>query len=104
MLFEIYEEMRNKYGFNEGASVPEGIEQVRKKIVDLINKGLDDSLIEAYPVDRAGLHNWCLIGFRNRQTKHESGTPTVQVQRILSKAEGDGWSINTTITMKRIKG
>jgi hypothetical protein len=102
MLFKIYEEMRDKYGFNEGATVPEGIEKVRKKIIDLINKELNGSLIKAYPYDRMGIHNWCLIEFRNRRTKKQCGTPTLQVQRALSKAEEDGWSISTKITMKKV--
>ena len=104
MLFEIYQEMRDKYGFNEGPTIPEGVEIVRKKIIGLINKGLPkDSLIEACSYDRMGIHNWCLIEYRNKHTKHISGEPGAEAQEILAEAESDGWSINTKITMKKVQ-
>lgn len=103
MLIEIYEEMRSKYGFSDGATVPEGVEKVRKKIINLINKGLPkDSLIEARPYDRMGIHNWCLIEYRNKHTGHLSGEPRAEVLGILAEAEEGGWSIGTKITMKKI--
>ena len=103
MLFEIYQEMIDKYGFNDGATVPEGVEAVRKKIIGLINKGLPkDSLIEACPYDRMGIHNWCLIEYRNKHTKHISGEPRAEIQEILAEAEKDGWSMSTKITMKKV--
>jgi hypothetical protein len=103
MLSEIYEEMRSKYGFNEGATVPEGVEAVRKKIIGLINKGLPkNSLIEACPYDRMGIHNWCLIEYRNKHTGHLSGEPRAEVVEILDEAEANGWSINTKITIKKV--
>ncbi len=100
MIHHIYEEMRTKYGFSSGGAVPEGVEVVRKKIISLINKGLPaDSVIEAYPVDRPGIHNYYLIGYRNKDTKKNSGEPYADVIRILIDAERNGWSIETRITM-----
>lgn len=90
MLIELYREMRDKYGFNGGACVPQGVEKVRDKIIELINDKLPkNSKIEAYAYDRAGLHNWCLIMYRNKktQTHKVSGEPGAEVLKILYKAE-----------------
>ncbi len=71
-ISEYYKEMRDKYGFDEGSSVPEGIEKVRKVIIKEVNKQLaetDYKDIELFEHDRAGVHNWCLIGLRNKTSR-----------------------------------
>lgn len=69
-ISEYYKEMRNKYGFDEGSSTPEGIDRVRAIIIEEVNKQLakmpDYKDIELVEHDRAGVHNWCMIGIRNK--------------------------------------
>lgn len=100
-LYDLYLEMRDKYGFNEG-DTPDGIEAVREKIIELINEGLPkNSKIEAYPVDRMGVHNWCIIGFRNKESLREGGAPDAEVRQILSKANHK-WIVRSKISLELI--
>lgn len=61
-----FEEMRTKRGFSDGNAIPEGVEEYRKVYIAAINKAAEkfDTKLEAYPYDRQGLHNHCLILFR----------------------------------------
>lgn len=102
MIHHIYREMRSKQGFDGGSTVPEGVAAVREELISLINKGLpENSAIEAYPLNRPGIHNWCMIGYRNKNTKNESNEPGDEVYRTLYKAEEEGWSIYTRITIRK---
>jgi len=60
-----FDEMRSKYGFGDGESVPDGVEKYRDVYVRAINalaeKKGSKSRVKAF--DRAGIHNWCLIEF-----------------------------------------
>ncbi len=60
-----YEEMRSKYGFSDGASVPFSAAVHRKVYVKVINQFAAQMGIEqrAYACNRGGLHNWCLLLF-----------------------------------------
>lgn len=102
MIHHIYRDMRSKYGFDSGATVPEGVAAVREELINLINEGLPEgSVIEAYPINRPGLHNWCMIGYRNKDTGKDSNEPGLEVYRTLYKAEEEGWSIDTRITIRK---
>jgi hypothetical protein len=58
-----WEEMRSKWGFGDGETVPHGADLFRKVYVDVVNAlaERDGAEYRAYPFDRAGLHNWCMI-------------------------------------------
>lgn len=91
MLIALYNEMRNRHGFGDGACSPQGIKKVRDKIIGLINNGLPrNSKIEAYAFDKPDIHNWCMICYRNKKTHTESGHPTVEVMSILIRAQQKG--------------
>lgn len=57
-----FEEMDNKYGFNDGESIPFGIEKYRNVYCKVLNKLLakNNSECRIVPFDRPGFHNWCL--------------------------------------------
>lgn len=58
-----WEDMTDKYGFNDGEAVPPDAEQRRSVYVMAVNrfaKALSSQYrVEAY--DRPGMHNWCLV-------------------------------------------
>lgn len=89
--YNIYKEMTSKYGFNDGAHVPFNAEIVRSIIIDYINKKLPTSCeLEAYPFDRNGMHNWCLIYYRDKITKQNSDyIEPNEVSDILFEMEED---------------
>lgn len=60
---QYWEEMRSKWGFRDGDAVPQGADMFRKVYVDVINAlaERDGAEYRAYPFDRGGLHNWCMI-------------------------------------------
>jgi len=71
-----YLEMRNKYGFNDGELVPAEAEVVRSILVEAINAYLGPkSKVEAYEYDRPGIHNPCLIMYRNKKTGEDVPEP-----------------------------
>lgn len=61
---EWYDNMRSKYGFSDGDAVPLGAEVYRQALIAVFNAALAEYGVEAYPYDRPGFHNWCLICFR----------------------------------------
>ena len=71
---DYYDDMRSKYGFNEG-DAPLGIERVRKLIVKHVNKRLKKDPqfkhMELVEFDRPGVHNWCMIAFRDKLNPNE---------------------------------
>ncbi len=60
-----WDEMRTKYGFNDGGAVPDGAEVYRAVYIRAVNKLAEQlgSRVRAAAYDRAGVHNWCLILF-----------------------------------------
>jgi hypothetical protein len=60
-----WDEMRTKYGFNDGGAVPDGAEVYRAVYIRAVNKLAEqlDSRVRAAAYDRTGVHNWCLILF-----------------------------------------
>lgn len=62
-----WDDMRTKYGFNDGGAVPDGAEVYRSVYIRAVNKLAEqlNSSVRATAYDRAGVHNWCLILFYN---------------------------------------
>lgn len=60
-----WDEMRTKYGFNDGGAVPDGVEVYRAVYIRAVNQLAEQlsSRVRATACDRAGVHNWCLILF-----------------------------------------
>lgn len=58
-----WDDMRTKYGFNDGGAVPDGAEVYRAVYIRAVNKLAEqlNSGVRAAAYDRAGVHNWCLI-------------------------------------------
>lgn len=82
----VYEEMRTKWGFQDGNVIPEGAEESRDLLVEAINAFLPENCpTEAYAYDRPGMHNCYLILYRNKEdhSKDEEPAPK-EVDSILS--------------------
>jgi hypothetical protein len=92
MITQLYKDMRSKFGFCDGESVPEGAFDARKKVIEYINSVLlKDSEVEAYGFDRPGMHNWCLILYRKKgSTDNESLPEPEGITDGLSEAEVRG--------------
>jgi hypothetical protein len=92
-LSEYYDEMRDKYGFSEGSSVPEGIERIRKLIIEKVNKKLAKMPvykdIELREFDRAGLHNWCLISLWYKEENTLITDPSFDEEMAISEMVSD---------------
>ena len=62
-----FDDMNDKYGFNDGEAVPNEADRHRAVYIQAINRMAEllrsKSQAEAY--DRMGVHNWCLITFIN---------------------------------------
>lgn len=60
-----WDDMRTKYGFNDGGAVPDGAEVYRSVYIRAVNRLAEQlsSSVRATAYDRAGVHNWCLILF-----------------------------------------
>jgi hypothetical protein len=60
-----WDDMRTKYGFNDGGAVPDGAEVYRAVYIRAVNQLAEQlgSGVRATAYDRAGVHNWCLILF-----------------------------------------
>lgn len=58
-----WDDMFNKFGFNDGEAVPPDAETCRQVYVQVVNKIAADLGSEWHvePYDRAGVHNWCMI-------------------------------------------
>jgi hypothetical protein len=58
-----YDEMRTKFGFNDGDAQPNGCETYREVYVTALNKLAEKfgSTVRAHAFNRGGLHNSCLI-------------------------------------------
>jgi hypothetical protein len=74
-----FDEMRTKFGFGDGGSIPPDAEACRTVYVDALNQvaaklGCE---LRAYAYDRPGMHNPFLILFRGKdtQTDHEEREP-----------------------------
>lgn len=64
-----WNEMRTKYGFEDGEAIPPDAEETRSVYIRVINAlaRKNHSQYEVYAYDRAGFHNSCLILIRERQ-------------------------------------
>jgi hypothetical protein len=86
-----YEEMRTKYGFEDGEAVPPDSEVVRELLVEAINAGLKkrgNFNVEAYAYDRFGAHNWCLLLYREiDSTEEDDLSEPDAVEAILAHLE-----------------
>ncbi|GIK76120.1 hypothetical protein FBR02_00060 [Anaerolineae bacterium CFX9] len=60
-----WDDMRTKYGFNDGGAVPDGAEVYRAIYIRAVNQLAEQlgSGVRATAYDRVGVHNWCLILF-----------------------------------------
>lgn len=60
-----WDEMRTKYGFDDGGAVPDGTEVYRAVYIRAVNQLAEQlgSRVRATAYDRTGVHNWCLILF-----------------------------------------
>jgi hypothetical protein len=73
-----FDEMRTKYGFGDGSAVPQGADKYREVYVKALNVFAEqfNSEVRAYPFDRGGAHNYCLILFRDKNsTENEDLDP-----------------------------
>lgn len=60
-----FEDMTDKYGFSDGAAVPDGAQLYRKAYIIIVNTMAQElgSGVRLVAYDRAGFHNWCLVYF-----------------------------------------
>ncbi len=66
-IADLYADMRDKFGFNDGGDVPAGMYDVRDALVDfLVMKGAP-----AEKYDRPGMHNSCMILYPPADQDHE---------------------------------
>lgn len=82
--------MRSKYGFEDGEAVPDGAEEYRTVYVAALNKAAAKfgSALEAYPYDRPGMHNHCLILFRPKgSTLEEEKEPDEGMEKAIELCE-----------------
>jgi hypothetical protein len=80
-----WEEMRDKYGFNDGGSIPRDAEATRDVYVRVLNVMAEAyrSKFRAEKFDRPGVHNYCLILVKELGQEHE---PTKRDEH------DEGWS------------
>jgi len=93
----MYEEMRSRYGFNDGDSIPFYAGEYREILVKLINSALpEDCPYEAYAFDSPWLHNSCLILWRpkgsvpDQRGNYPSGYEPAYVYDILDRIAETG--------------
>ena len=67
------DEMRTKYGFGDGGSVPADAEACRTVYVEALNRVAEKlgSTVRAYAYDRPGMHNPFLILFHRKDSPAE---------------------------------
>lgn len=72
-----WEDMRSKGGFADGEAVPDGAELYRAVYVRTVNRLAEQrgSDVRAVPYDRPGMHNWCLIVFRDARNLDGESVP-----------------------------
>ena len=60
-----WDDMRSKWGFNDGEAIPEGVEHYRSVYIRAVNRLAEqlDSQVRAVAFDSVGVHNFCLILF-----------------------------------------
>ena len=86
-----FEEMQDKYGFQDGGAVPPDAWKCRHVYVAAINKLAEKygSAVRAVAYDRGGMHNSCMILFAG----------TDQAQRFVAKEIGDFDEVMLDIAM-----
>lgn len=62
-----WDDMLSKSGFSDGEAVPDGIATYRTVYLRVVNRLAEQwgSAVRAIAYDRPGMHNWCLIVFRD---------------------------------------
>ena len=76
-----FDEMQDKYGFQDGGAIPPDAWECRQVYVAVVNKLAErkGSAVRAVEYDRGGMHNSCMILFAS----------TDQAQRFAAKEIGD---------------
>ena len=72
-----WDDMRSKSGFSDGEAIPECIETYRTVYLRVVNRLAEQrgSAARAIPHDRPGMHNWCLIVFRDARNLDGESVP-----------------------------
>ena len=71
-LAELYENFRDRWGFADGAEIPENVEEVKDTLVNLINeKILQESSIYAEGQSVFSLHNADFIVYKDASSGEE---------------------------------
>jgi hypothetical protein len=86
-----WDDFRDKYGFDDGASVPPDAEAVRSVYVDVLNAIATRrrANCRAVEYDRSGLHNYCMILFRKVEPADaELGGPDDVMRAAIDELEG----------------
>ena len=106
-----WSEMRTKYGFNDGDSIPDGIEEYRTVYIEVLNALAEESGSDyrVVPFDRSGMHNFCLILIVKKDTYDdlssiiETTYEDDAIDEILEKAQGmelDAY-VEVNVTIRR---
>ena len=102
-LIRLYKELTNPRGFDNGESFPEGVEEARKVIINILNEGLKDTKWEACALDET-LSSWhrnkYRIEFRPKKGYHGKEPLNTNAIYILTAAEND-WDLLTNISIVR---
>ena len=94
-ISDLYDEMKDKYGFDDGNNIPLGIESARRKLIQYINKRLPKDSQKLVAYDRAGAHNWCMVVWEN------GDEPTELLYEILYSEEAtENFVIETKLKIK----
>jgi hypothetical protein len=74
---QYWDEMQSKSGFSDGEAVPECIETYRTVYLRVVNRLAEQwgSDVRALAYDRPGMHNWCLIVFRDARNPDGESVP-----------------------------
>jgi len=72
-----WDDMRSKSGFSDGEIIPECIDVYRTLYLTVVNRLAEQrgSDVRAVPYDRPGMHNWCLIVFRDARNPDDESVP-----------------------------
>lgn len=86
-----WDEMQDKFGFRDGEAVPAGAEAYREVYLLAVNRLAEQlgSRVRAVPYDPAGMHNWCLVLFRDAGDQGVEGTRQDLVAIAADEAEQD---------------
>lgn len=101
-----FDDMQNKYGFQDGDAVPAQAEMTREVYVRAINALAErnGSQIRVVQVNRSGVHNWCFIDFirvGEEWTDENDVRPDDEMIAAIDKAMTLGLDdyVNTVVTI-----